>query len=553
MVNAISVRTLLGYKREGVLLRRNLYTTGLPVLLMLTFIPLILVRGVPGAAKQSQNAYRKWSHSIALFILTTPEGANLPKSAIEKDFPLLVRLNGETFPFLQAKPHGEDIRFSNSDGSPLAYQIEQWDAINGAACIWVRVLQIRGNERQQLRLHWGNPEAVSESSGLAVFSPSNGYLSVLHLGDTVQDEVGTVHAENVGTTPTVGAIGGGRHFAGGQGVSCGEQISSYPVGGEAHSTEAWFRIEKPNATLIGWGNEGGGRGSKVRMQFRSPPHLHIDSDFSDVWGRDTLQFSEWIHVVHTYQNGEGRIYTNGHLDGADKPTLNIKRPARMWIGGWYDNYDFIGTMDEVRISKTARSADWIKLEYENQKPQQTLLGFQAQMGDAFSVSQERLTVSEGKNATLTAHAGGAQKVYWTLKREGHEAVVAVDSYRYTFMAERIIGDTSLILQFKAVYPNGVKTQDIPITLKEDIPEPVFTLNAPSRWNGRKRIEVVPNIQNLAQMAAKGAGKLSYAWDVSGIATITQTGEGKLILNRAQNSGALTNTFAKRCLLISFAG
>ena len=62
-------------------------------------------------------------------------------------------------------------------------------------------------------------------------------------------------------------------------------------------------------------------------------------------GRSTLPMSQWIHVVHTYQQGDSRVYVNGILDGASTNTaapLAIKSPARMWIGGWYNNYDFIG-------------------------------------------------------------------------------------------------------------------------------------------------------------------------------------------------------------------
>jgi len=34
---------------------------------------------------------------------------------------------------------------------------------------------------------------------------------------------------------------------------------------------------------------------------------------------------------------------------------------------------FDGRIDEARISAAARSADWIKLSYENQRPDQTLV------------------------------------------------------------------------------------------------------------------------------------------------------------------------------------
>lgn len=46
----------------------------------------------------------------------------------------------------------------------------------------------------------------------------------------------------------------------------------------------------------------------------------------------------------------------------------------------------MGDVDEVRISGVARSADWVQLEYENQKPMQTLVGPVVQDGDEFSLS-----------------------------------------------------------------------------------------------------------------------------------------------------------------------
>ena len=484
--------------------------------------------------------YPGWSHTGSITILTTPEGANLPAAATEKDFPVLVRLHQDWFDFSQAMPGGEDLRFS-ADGKALAYQVEEWDASHGMASIWVRIPLIKGNARQQVNLHWGKAGATSESDGAAVFNISNGYASVWHLGDTVNDDVGTLKSEDKGTTITSGMIGKARHFPGKMGVFCGEKIANYPSGDDPHSTEAWFRAEQPNSTIIGWGNEGGNRGSKVRMQFRSPPHVHIDSDFSDVAGKSTLPLGEWIHVVHTYGNKNSKIYINGRLDGESDPTLNIKSPGRLWIGGWYNNYDFIGDIDEVRISRVARSADWVKLEYENQKPMQSLVGPVVQPGSEFSLSASTLTIAEGKTATLTATAGGALKVYWTLTRNGRETVVATDRFRFTFDAGRVTGDETATLQFKAVYPNDVKTADVAITVKEGIAEPVFTLKAPATWDGRTTIKVEPVIANLDAMLESGAGDFKWDCGVTGIAVIKQLEPGSLMLYRAQNSGVMTVT------------
>ena len=67
---------------------------------------------------------------------------------------------------------------------------------------------------------------------------------------------------------------------------------------------------------------------------------------------------------------------------------------------------------------------------------------------------------------------------------GQETMVAVDRFAFTFEAGRVKGDQSASLQVKAVYPNSVKTADVPISITEAIPEPVFTLKAPPQWDGR---------------------------------------------------------------------
>jgi len=485
--------------------------------------------------------YQGWQHSGSFYILTTPEGADLPATASEENFPLLVRLTKGTFDFSQAKSNGDDIRFS-ADGKPLAYQIEDWDAVAGTASIWVRIPVIKGNARQEIKLHWGKTDAANESKGEAVFNASNGYLGVLHMSDPVKDEVGSVEPKDTGTSASTGIIGKSRRFDMGKGINCGEKLTTLPTGSNPHTTGVWIKPDKSNVNPIAWGNEQGQ--GKVVMQFVSPPHIRMDCYFSNggVSSSGTLPLNEWIYLVYTYKEGEARIYVNGVLEGentAKGGPLNIRTPARMYIGGWYGNFQFEGDIDEARLSKVARSADWVKMEYENQKPLQTMVGTLVQPGNALSVSPATVKVDEGKSTIVTAKAGGAQKVYWVLKKDGADSVVAVDQYAYKLDAGRVVADTSYVLQFKAVYPNEVKTKDIPVTLKEEIPEPLFTLKAPSKWNGRDTIEVVPEITNLKAMKDKGAGELRYAWSVLGGAVIREITPDKLILKRSQYTGPIT--------------
>jgi len=491
----------------------------------------------------AQAQYAGWKGAGTFYILTTPEGADLPATASEENFPLLVRLNKENFDFQQAKAGGEDIRFSAA-GQPLAYQIEEWNVAKGTASIWVKIPLIKGNDRQEIKMHWGKADAASESSGAAVFNTANGFVAVLHMSDLVKDEVGSVEPKDMGTTAATGMIGQGRRFGTGKGINCGEKITTLPTNSAPHSTSVWMKPKASNMTPVAWGNEQGQ--GKVVMQLASPPHIRMDCYFSNgsIESSGGLPVNQWLHVMFAYSASNPRIYVNGELVGESKNKsgpLNIRSPARFYLGGWYNNYQFEGDMDEVRLSSVTRSADWAKLEYENQKPLQTLVGTLMKSGSDFSVSEKKLVVREGQSATVSAKAGGAQKVYWILKEAGKETIASVDSFSFTFPARRVTGDLSLSLQFKAIYPKEVKTVDIPITVKEEIPDPVFTLKPPAKWDGRTTMEVIPQITNLAAMQAKGAGELTYSWDLSGLATIQKVAQGKLALLRAQNSGKLIVT------------
>jgi hypothetical protein len=504
---------------------------------------LLLLAGVLAVAAPARaNAlYPGWQHEGSLYILTTPEGANLPASATVTDFPLLVRLHRDNFPFSEADGEGRDIRFS-AGGKPLSYEIEAWDQAAGAASVWVRIPSIRGNERQEIKLHWGKTGSPSASDGKAVFNDSNGYLGVWHLGGEVCDVVGKLESEDNGTSAAAGVIAGARHFSGKAGVFCGRDVQVLPAGGAPHSTQAWFRPDAANGRIVAWGNEK--RQGKVTMNYQSPPRIRMDCYFSsgnveaEIPGRPP----GWTQAVHTYENGQAIMYINGVKQAAGDPrsgAMAIVRPAGLWIGGWHDNYDFVGDIDEVRVSGLARSADWVRLEYENQQPMQTLVGPLVQQGNAFSVSPASVTINEGGTVNLVAKAGGAQKIYWSMVRDDEETMIATGRFCLTLDAGRVSRDQTFKIRFVAVYGDGVKSIEVPVTVKEALPEPEFVLKAPATWDGRKTIEIRPEIANLAAMRKAGVGELDYRWEVSGLATIKHEEPGKLVLSRAQNSGTMT--------------
>ncbi len=214
--------------------------------------------------------YQGWQHGGSFYILTTPEGADLPATSAEENFPLLVRLDKERFDFKQAQATGGDLRFAAA-GKPLAYQIDEWDAAAAKAAIWVRIPTIKGNAHQKIEMFWGKPDAKSESNGKAVFNESNGYLSVWHLDDPARDETGALQGKDQGTTPAGGVIGQGRHFEPGKGILCGDNITTYPTDSNPSSTELWFKARTSGDRVVCWGN--GEPKAVVQMILGKPPHM----------------------------------------------------------------------------------------------------------------------------------------------------------------------------------------------------------------------------------------------------------------------------------------
>ena len=475
--------------------------------------------------------YADWRHVGALWLLTNADGANLPPTAVEENFPVLVRLDKDWFPFAEAEPHGEDLRFSSSAGAPLAYQIDEWNAEVGTAAIWVQVPLIKGNARQEIKMHWGKAKATSESSGPAVFNAKNGYLSVWHMNNPLGDDAGRLVSQDIDTVSTLGVVGLGRKFVGGKGINGGQKIRSYPFASSPHTSEVWFKADKLSVSLMNWG-----KSDAVNMRLlSSPSHVAVATHGGVQHGKTVIPKFEWTYAVYAYDGQHAQIYVNGQPD-TEAPAASVMRiltPVELQIGG-----GFVGEMDEVRISKVARSADWVKLAFENQKPHQTLVGPLVSSGSGFTVSEKSITLGEGGKIKVTATAGGAQKVSWIIKTAQSESVVETDRFHFTLEAGRVKGDRSFLLQVKAVFADGVKTIDIPVTIREEIPDPVFTLKAPARWDGRETIEVVPEIANLAVMRGKGAGELKYDWTIPPMVEFWEVQPGKLILKRARNSGDL---------------
>ena len=75
----------------------------------------------------------------------------------------------------------------------------------------------------------------------------------------------------------------------------------------------------------------------------------------------------WNHFVLTADGTNLKTYVNGTLISTLANTaLTTGSSATTYLGSDVENDTLNGKLDEVRLSSSVRSADWIKTEYNNQ-------------------------------------------------------------------------------------------------------------------------------------------------------------------------------------------
>ena len=137
------------------------------------------------------ESYGSWLYSKKLYINTKASGGGASIRNKVNNFPLLVRLNPNTFGwFSQTLPLGADIRFSKSDAqkTPLHYEIERWVDVSGdldTAEIWVRLDTVNAlDSTQYIVMYWGNGSATGRSDPYGTFDVAIGYAAVWHMNET---------------------------------------------------------------------------------------------------------------------------------------------------------------------------------------------------------------------------------------------------------------------------------------------------------------------------------------------------------------------------------
>lgn len=318
-----------------------------------------------------------WTDSVRMSL---DPGPGEPGEVL-RGYPMLVRLSDGTFDFSRSR--GMDLRFER-DGRVLPHQVEHWDAVARTAAVWVRLDSVAfGSGPLPLLLRYGNPDAPDWSDGASVFPESDGWRGVWHLSARAPGHDATSaarHGTDFRTLDAEGAIGRGRFCDTGW-IRVPDQDALEP---SALTLSAWTRrkgSQVRNAKILSKGNLADWHNSWSLQAYDSTARFGFLAVRTDSV-RDTLRppaplpDGAWTLLSASWDpvSGTLRLFADGVAVDSSTRMEAFEHFAAMdmplFLGA-----NFIGTIDEPRVSSVPRPPSWMRLDWTTQRPGSAALRF----------------------------------------------------------------------------------------------------------------------------------------------------------------------------------
>jgi biopolymer transport protein ExbB len=251
------------------------------------------------------------------------------------------------------------------DQTPLKYHIGKFDPINELALIWVQLPNLAGGIKNSFWMYYGNPSAVAATDAAGIYDAAT-VLAYQFTGDgapadaTANDIAPGVFSAHPGVAAV---IGNGAGFD-------GESLLQVPakpllaIDPETGWTlSLWLKTDQAQEAAVLF--EAAGDEQRLALAIDG---TSLAASYHDATGAvvetppgPMLLPGNWQHVALTLATGRLTLYLNGVEAAAAKVTVSAFTPQLSFGQSGAGEHGFIGELDEIRLARTARSADWIKL------------------------------------------------------------------------------------------------------------------------------------------------------------------------------------------------
>lgn len=328
------------------------------------------------------------------------------------DFPVVVSLASDAQLVARAQADGDDIIFTDSDRTLLDWEIESWNNATGALVAWVKVPTVNGTGDTDIYMYYGNSAATNQEDPTNVWDSN--YRSVYHMAedpddgnpapqilDSTTNALGLTTGNGFASTDSIaGKIGPGVQRLSDSYMRRADNVLHEPSGDMTIS--GWIRatdLASDNAFILYKNNAGSpfysyqlylDSTTQASFNYLNNSSSSSSSDNTGTFSNNVWYFLTGVRTSNTlilYVNGS----TSGTVNGATSGTL-YNSNSDLNVGNVYDTPP-TNSLDEVRISATARSANWIQTEYNNQNSP----------GTFYTLGSEETKVYAPANSELMRH------------------------------------------------------------------------------------------------------------------------------------------------------
>lgn len=325
----------------------------------------------------------RWRYRRPLTIVAAAVAGDL------NDFPVLVNFRDANIA-ARVQRDGGDIIFTLGDGvTRLDHEVEHYDPTVGWLVAWVRVDELSGDADNRLFLYFGNPGCAPQGNRELVWGDD--HLGVWHLDEPVVDEeveashldatARAAHALQYGNVVEEGQIGLGQRLDGVDDF-IGVPLFAEAVHGDAdYTVSAWLRTSSAAPMgLVSRSLDGDHIPGDLLLGVNHSPELFgVDQGWvTYLPGITPVTDDEWHHVAFVQRRDVDasselwEVFVDGELESSlTVETLIEESPLSLAFGrpvreSYFPAF-FEGVLDEVRVSRVARSAEWIWTSVRNQK------------------------------------------------------------------------------------------------------------------------------------------------------------------------------------------
>ena len=315
--------------------------------------------------------YPAWQYRQKITVLNSKVPGNL------SDFPVLISLT-HTGLKDNAQADGDDIIITTSDGvTQVDHEIESYNTVTGELVAWAKAPAVSGSTDTDFYIYFGNGAVGPQENVVGTWNSS--FSLVHHMKDDPDDAniTDSTNNNNDGSkkasaepAQATGKIAKSQLFDGADDyINISDSPSLNP---SSISIEAWIKPSAfdANDMFITKGSSGAGM---LDFDFRTmlgvPRFGFYNGTWYSVSAGSSLTLNQWHYVVATYDGTTMKIYVDGAQAGSaviGVPLPDTAEDLRLGIYAWSSANWFDGGVDEVRLSSSDRSADWIETSYNNQ-------------------------------------------------------------------------------------------------------------------------------------------------------------------------------------------